>query len=62
MAASWNRVLLVAATLTTPAQLCLAQAQPQREDNRWGGLSHQPTQSEVQQREQAAGIARSQQQ
>ena len=52
---------LLAAALTAPACISLAQTQqaqpPPREDNRWGGLSHQPTEAEVQQQENAAGLA-----
>jgi hypothetical protein len=46
-------------------QQLLQQQQQQplpREDNRWGGVAHQPTESEVLQQEKAAGISPSQQQ
>lgn len=55
------RATLLAAALAAPACISLAQTQqpqpPPREDNQWGGLSHQPTESEVQQQENAAGLA-----
>jgi hypothetical protein len=34
-----------------------ARAQQPREDNRWGGMAHQPTEADVQQQERASGIA-----
>jgi hypothetical protein len=60
------RCLFSAAALLTPTGGLLAQQQqqqpPPRLDNQWGGFSHQPTESNVQQQEKAAGIAPSEQQ
>ncbi len=60
-AVSISRFVLIAAAVAAPAQLSLAQVQqqqpPPREDNIWGGLSHQPTEPEVLQQENAAGFA-----
>jgi hypothetical protein len=42
--------------------MALAQTQSTvREDNIWGGKAHQPTESEVLQKEQAAGLPSAQQ-
>lgn len=46
-------IMIATALLLSPAWNAHAQ---QREDNRWGGLSHQPGETEVLQQEQAAGI------
>jgi hypothetical protein len=66
MAGSIGRFVLIGTGFVMPAQVSLAQTQqqqqPAREDNRWGGLSHQPTEAQVLQQEQAAGLARSPQQ
>lgn len=48
-------ITIATAALLASAWPCSAQAQ-QREDNRWGGLSHQPDETDVLQQEQAAGI------
>ena len=65
-ALSISRSVLIATVLATPAAISPTQAQQQqplqREDNRWGGVAHQPTEGQVQQQEKAAGIAPSQQQ
>jgi hypothetical protein len=67
MAVSTWRFILIATALVAPAQVSPAQTQqqqqpPAREDNRWGGLSHQPTEAQVLEQEHAAGLARSPQQ
>ncbi len=53
------RLALLTAMSATCAGAAFAQSQPpQREDNHWGGLSHQPTEEQVLQSEKATGIAR----
>lgn len=48
--------------MTAWSGMALAQTQSTlREDNVWGGRAHQPTESEVQQKEQAAGLPPAQQ-
>jgi len=57
-----GRVLALAGLLLVQPLLVSAQTQqPGREDNIWGGKAHQPTQSDVNQQEKAAGIAPPQQ-
>ncbi len=56
------RCLLWAAALLATTGTLPAQAQQQQQplphlDNQWGGFSHQPTESQVQQQEKAAGVA-----
>jgi hypothetical protein len=50
--------------LMVPSGMALAQTQPQpvvREDNIWGGKAHQPTESEVLQKEGVARLPSAQQ-
>ena len=49
------------ATMLLVAPAMAQTQQPGREDNIWGGKAHQPTQSDVNQQEKAAGIAPPQQ-
>lgn len=48
---------LAAMLLYAPVLVSAQTQQPGREDNIWGGRDHQPTESDVNQQEKAAGIA-----
>jgi hypothetical protein len=52
---------LAAMLIVAPALVSAQTQQSGREDNIWGGRDHQPTQSDVNQQEKAAGIAPPQQ-
>jgi hypothetical protein len=53
--------LAAAMLLVLPVQASAQSQQSGREDNIWGGRDHQPTQSDVNQEEKAAGVAPPQQ-
>jgi hypothetical protein len=51
--------LIVAVLALAGSALAQTQQQPvqqPREDNRWGGMAHQPTEADIQRQEKAVGI------